>query len=99
MTGDKLKSFATKAAAVRQGMFAEDAIWNGHAIRIVCLPASELDQMAGGYEPGGTMRCLTTQTGIKLHDRIVIGGKTWQVSDSKQSSNNPEISLTLTRTP
>jgi hypothetical protein len=99
VTADKLTSFATKAAASRQELFSESAIWNGQTIRAVCLPPSELDQMAGGYEPGGTMRALVTQTGISLHDRLTIAGKVWQVSALKTTPSNPEISLTLTRTP
>jgi hypothetical protein len=99
VTAAKLHAFSTKSASVRQNLFGNTATWNGQTIQCVCLPPSELDQMSGGYEPGGSMRAMVTATGIAMHDRLTIGGKTWQVSGITITPNTPEISLNLTRTP
>jgi hypothetical protein len=96
---DSLRAFSRKSGEHRIQAFGKDVQWNGKTIRAIVYPLSEVEQMAGGYEGAGSMRCETMEDGVKIHDRIWIGDQVWMVADKRSGEFTPTQILTLTRKP
>jgi hypothetical protein len=88
-------SFTRKAAQVRLAVFGVDAYWRGQVIRVAMRKVDELELASGGYEQGGMVQAFTLQNGIEMHDRLVVDGKTYRVTEVATNPHTPEIKLTM----
>ena len=93
-----LVSFSKKSAQVRLAAFGQVAHWNGKQIKIVVFPASEIDQMEGGYEENTSMKCETFEQ-IRVHDLIQVLGKKYIVNELRRSDFGGTTIATMTITP
>jgi hypothetical protein len=94
-----LYSFNARAAEVRASAYGVDVDWMGQTLRAVLHPVTELDQVVGGYEPGGTMKAEITHAGPQIHDRLTYEGEAWIINDIRHSASSPARILTVTRKP
>ena len=93
-----LVSFSKKAANVRLSAFGQTAVWNGKAIKVVLFPASEIDQMEGGYEENTSIKCETFEP-FRVHDLVQVLGKKYIVNELRRSDFGGTTIATMTITP
>jgi hypothetical protein len=97
MTRDQALAFSERAAQTRADLFGVTALWNGEIITITVAPVSSLSLAEGGYENEGRLKGYTLAQGLKIHDRLTIGGKVWRVVELQTAEHTVEVAVTLER--
>jgi hypothetical protein len=100
MTSAQIRRFSTIASESRNSSYGVTATFGASTITIVCQPLTDLELAAGGFEQNGIMRALVSGITIPdIHDRLVIGAKTWVVRKKVTSLASVETGLTLEAIP